>query len=147
VKTVTLFIIYYLYTFNDNATLHAELTSLLDKAHQELESNFMLPEDFKHLEIPEINIRQGIPKLPGQPGAQFCNYSREMQEAQRAHLIECNVQAIPFLRLLVNNTKDQKLAAPIWGGHPISLKQLIGTHQRAMSASLYGCPRITCVTT
>jgi hypothetical protein len=40
-----------------------------------------------------------------------------MQEAQRAHLIECNVQAIPFLRLSIDYIKDQKLAAPIWGGH------------------------------
>jgi hypothetical protein len=116
-ETVTPFIIYYLYTFNDNATLCAELTSLLDEAHQGLESNFMIPEEFKHMKTPEINICRGVPKLPGQPGAQFCDYSREMQEARRAHLIECNVQAIPFLRLLINYIKDQKLATPIWGGH------------------------------
>jgi hypothetical protein len=90
-ETVTLFIIYYLYTFNDIATLHMELTDLLKKAHQELESNFMLPEEFEHLKIPEINIQRGVPKLPGQPGSQFCDYSREMQEVQWAHLIKCNV--------------------------------------------------------
>ncbi len=91
VEAVTPFIIYYLYTFNDSTTLRTESISLLDKAHQGLESNFMLPEEFKYMKIPEINIRQGVPKLPGQPGAQFCDYSREMQEAQCAHLIECNV--------------------------------------------------------
>ncbi len=117
IETVTSFIIYYLYTFNDSATHHAELISLLDKAHQGLESNFMLPEEIKYMKIPEINIWKGIPKLPGQSGAQFCDYLREMQEAQRVHLIECNVQAILFLRLLINYIKDQKLAAPIWGGH------------------------------
>ncbi len=116
-ETVTPFIINYLYTFNDNATLNVELSSILDKAHPGLESNFMLPEEFEHMKIPEINIRQGIPKIPGQPGAQFCDYSREMQEAQHAHLIECNVQAIPFLRLLINYIKDKKLTTPIWGGH------------------------------
>ncbi len=77
----------------------------------------MLPEEFGYMTIPEINIRRGVPKLPGQPGAQFCDHSREMQEAQRAHLIECNVQTIPFLRLLINYIKDQKLVAPIQGGH------------------------------
>jgi hypothetical protein len=116
-ERVTPFIIYFLYTFNDNATLHAELTSLLDKAHQGLESNFMLPEELDQMEIPDLNICWGIPKLPGHPGAQFCDYSKEMQEAQRAHLIECNVQVIPFQRLLINYIKDQKLATPIWGGH------------------------------
>jgi hypothetical protein len=40
-----------------------------------------------------------------------------MQEAQRAHLIECNVWVIPFLRLLINHIKEHKLTAPIWGGH------------------------------
>ncbi len=40
--TVTPFIIYYLYTFNDIATLRRELTDLLKKAHQDLESNFMV---------------------------------------------------------------------------------------------------------
>ncbi len=81
VETVTPFIIFYLYTFNDIATLSAELTDLLKKAHEELESNFMLLEEFQYLSIPEINICCGVPKLPGQPGSQFCDYSREMQEA------------------------------------------------------------------
>jgi hypothetical protein len=115
--TVTPLIIYYLYTFNDIATLHTELTNLLKKAHQELESNFMLPEEFELSKIPEINIQQGVPKLPDQLGSQFCDYSREMQEARWAYLIKCNVRAIPFLRLLINYIKEHKLAAPIWGGH------------------------------
>jgi hypothetical protein len=89
VETVTPFIIYYLYTFNDIATLGRELTDLLKKAHQDLESNFILPEEFEHSKIPDINIRWGVPKLPGQPGSQFWDYSREMQEARWAHLIEC----------------------------------------------------------
>ncbi len=46
VETLTPFIILYLYTFDDIATLHAELTDLLKKAHKELESNLMLPEEF-----------------------------------------------------------------------------------------------------
>jgi hypothetical protein len=40
-----------------------------------------------------------------------------MQEAPQAHLIECNVNAIPFLRTLISYMKERKLAAPIWGGH------------------------------
>jgi hypothetical protein len=40
-----------------------------------------------------------------------------MQEARRAHLIECDTQAIPFLRLLINHIKERKLTTPIWGGH------------------------------
>ncbi len=69
----------------------------------------MLPEKFQYSTIPEINICHGVPKLPGQPGSQFRDYSREMQEAQRAHLIECNVHAIPFLTLLINHVKEQRL--------------------------------------
>jgi hypothetical protein len=103
-ETVTPFIIFYLYTFNDIATLRAKLTDLLKKAHEELESNFMLLEEFQYSTIPEINIRRRVLKLPGQPGSQFRNYLREMQEARQAHLIECNVQAIPFLTLLINST-------------------------------------------
>ncbi len=108
---------FYLYTFNKIATLRAELTDLLKKAHEELESDFMLPEEFQYLMIPEINICRGLPKLPGQPGSQFRDYSREMQEARRAHLIKSNVQAIPFLTLLINHVKDCRLTAPVWGGH------------------------------
>jgi hypothetical protein len=54
IETVTPFIIYYLNTFNDSATLRAELISLLDKAHQGLESDFMLPEEFEYMKIPEL---------------------------------------------------------------------------------------------
>jgi hypothetical protein len=42
----------------------------------------MLPEEFQYSSIPEINIRRGVPKLPGQPGSQFRDYSQEMQEAR-----------------------------------------------------------------
>ncbi len=36
---------------------------------------------------------------------------------QRAHLIECDAKAIPFLRLLINHIKKCKLTTPIWGWH------------------------------
>ncbi len=116
VETVTPFIIFYLYTFSNVATLCVKLTDLLKKAHAELECNFMLTEEFQYSLIPEINIRRGVPKLPGQPGSQFHNYLREMQEAGRAHLIECDMQAIPFLTLLLNHVKDWRLTAPVCGG-------------------------------
>jgi hypothetical protein len=41
-----------------------------------------------------------------------------MQERHWAHLIKCNVNLIPFLQTLIGYMKEQKLAAPIWGGHP-----------------------------
>jgi hypothetical protein len=113
VETVTPFIIYYLYIFNDIATLLTELSDLLKKARQEIESDFMLPEVFEHSKIPEVNIQQRVPNFPGQPGSQFCDYSMEMQEARQAHLIECNVWGIPFLRQ-INYIKEP---APFWGGH------------------------------
>jgi hypothetical protein len=126
VETVTPFIIYYLYTFNDITTLRAELTDLLKRAYDDLESKFMIPEGFQHSTIPEINIHRGVLTLPGQPGSQFWDYSWEMQEAQRAHLIECDVQAIPFLRLLINHIKECKLTTPIWGGHAHITKTVDG---------------------
>ncbi len=57
----------------------------------------MFPEEFEHAKTAKINIRQGDPKLPGQPGNHFRNYLQEMQEAQGAHLIKCNLKAVPFL--------------------------------------------------
>jgi hypothetical protein len=97
VETVTPFIIFYLYTFNDTATLWAESTSLLEEVHQGMQDDLTLPEEFEHAKTPKINIRQGVPKLPGQPGNQVCNYLQEMQDARRAHLIKCDVKPIPFL--------------------------------------------------
>jgi hypothetical protein len=117
VETVTPFIIFYLYTFNDITTICAELVELLKKAHVDLERDFIILVDFQYSPIPEINICHGVPKLPGQPGFQFCNYLREMQEAHQVHLIECDVQAIPFLMLLINHVKEWRLTNPVWGGH------------------------------
>jgi hypothetical protein len=117
VETVTPFIIYYLYTFNDTATICGELTSLLEEARQGMQDDLTLSEEFEYAKTPEINIRRGVPKLPGQPGQHFCDYLQEMQEARQAHLIECNVNAIPFLRTLIGYMKEWKLAAPIWGWH------------------------------
>jgi hypothetical protein len=79
---VTPFIICFLYTFKDIATLRGELTSLLEEAYQGMKDDFTLPEEFEYATLPDINIWRGVPKLPGQPGSNFCNYSREMQEAR-----------------------------------------------------------------
>ena len=82
-----------------------------------MKDNFTLPEDFKHASLLDINIRCGVPKLPDQPGSIFCDYSRDMQEACCAHLIEFDIKVIPFLRVLISYIKDKKLAVCIWGGH------------------------------
>jgi hypothetical protein len=116
-EMMTSFIIYFLYTFNDITTLRGKLTSLLEEALQGMKDAFTLPDEFEYALLLDINIRRGVPKLPGQPGSSFRNYSRDMQEAQRAHLIECNIKAIPFLSALISYIKDKKLAVRIWGGH------------------------------
>jgi hypothetical protein len=56
-EAVTLFIIFYLYTFNDTVTLWAESTFLLEEAHQGMQYDLMLPEEFEHVKTPKINIR------------------------------------------------------------------------------------------
>jgi hypothetical protein len=108
----------------DSHTIHhlphlirAELALLQEGAHQGMQDDLTLPEEFEHAKIPEINISQGIPKLPGQPGNNFCDYLREMQEAHHTHLIECDVKEIPFLRGLIGQINESKLASPIWDGH------------------------------
>ncbi len=78
-----------------------------------MKDNFTLPEEFEYAPLPDINIRPGIPKLPGQPGSSFCNYLRDIQEARRAHLIECDIKVIPSLRALISYIKDKKLVVPI----------------------------------
>jgi hypothetical protein len=83
-----------------------------------MQDDHTLPEVFEHAKILEINIRQGV------PGNHFCNYLREMQEACCANLIECNVKAIPFLRMLIGYIKELKLAAPIWGRHALITKMV-----------------------
>jgi hypothetical protein len=110
----TPFVIYFLYTFNDIATIRGELTSLLEEALQSMKDDLTLPEEFEYSQLPDINICWGVPKLLGQPGNGFSGYSREMQEARRAHLIECDTTAIPFLRMLICYIKE---AIHIWGGH------------------------------
>ena len=82
-----------------------------------MRDDLTLPEEFEFSSLPDINIRRGVPKLPGQPGSNFRDYSRETQEAQRAHLIKCDIKAIPFLRVLIGYIKNNKLAVRIWGGH------------------------------
>ena len=114
---MTPFIIFFLYTFNDITTLRGKLSSLLEEALQGMKDDFALPDKFEHAPLPDINIHRGVPKLPGQPGNSFCDYSRDMQEARRAHLVECDVKAIPFLCALISYIKDKKLAVRIWGGH------------------------------
>ena len=116
-ETMTPFIIYFLYTINDIVTHQGELTSLLEKALQGMKDDFTFPDEFEHAPLPDINNHGGIPKLLGQPGSSFRDYLRDMQEARWAHLVECNIKAIPFLCALISYIKDKKLAVCIWGGH------------------------------
>jgi hypothetical protein len=82
-----------------------------------MQNDFILPEEFEHHKLPEINICREVPKLPGQSGQQFQKYLWDVQEARQAHLIECNSSKIPFICALINYIKEHKLAAPIWDGH------------------------------
>ena len=75
---MTPFIIYFPYTFNDITTLRGELTSLLEEALQGMKDDLTLPDEFEYSPLPDINICCGVPKLPGQPGSNFCDYLREM---------------------------------------------------------------------
>jgi hypothetical protein len=112
-ETMTPFIIYFLYTFNDIATIREELTSLLKEALKDMKDDYTLPDEFEFSPLPVINIRRGVPKLPGQPGSNFRDYSREMQEARRAHLIKCDIKAIPFLRTVINYIKESKFISSL----------------------------------
>jgi hypothetical protein len=82
-----------------------------------MQNDFILPEEFEHHKLPEINIHRGAPKLPGQSGQQFQKYTRDMQEARQVHLIEYDTSKIPFLCASINYTKEHKLTALIWDGH------------------------------
>ena len=64
-ETMTPFIIYFLYTFNDIATLRGELTSFPEEALQGMKDDLTLPDEFDYSPLPDINIRRGVPKLPG----------------------------------------------------------------------------------
>ena len=68
-ETMTPFIIYFLYTFNEIATLWGKLISLLEEALQGMKDDLTLSDEFEYSPLPDINIRCGIPKLPGQPGS------------------------------------------------------------------------------
>ena len=57
IEMCTIFIIYYLYTFYDLATIQSELTSLIGKAYKGMQDNFILPKEFEHHQLPKINIR------------------------------------------------------------------------------------------
>jgi hypothetical protein len=75
-ETMTPFIIYFLYIFNDIATLQGELMSLLEEAQQGMTDNLTLTDEHKYSTIPDVNIRRGVLKLPGQPGSNFCAHAR-----------------------------------------------------------------------
>jgi hypothetical protein len=56
IKMCTPFIIYYLYTFNNLATIRSELTSLIGQAYEGMQDIFILPEEFEHHQLRKINI-------------------------------------------------------------------------------------------
>ena len=68
---MTPFIIYFLYTFNDIASIREELTSLLKEALKDMTDDYTLPDEFEFSPLPVIYIRRGVPKLKGQPGSNF----------------------------------------------------------------------------
>ncbi len=55
-ETMTPFIIYFLYTFNDIATHQGELMSLLEEAQQGMMDDLTLPDEYEYLPIPDVNI-------------------------------------------------------------------------------------------
>jgi hypothetical protein len=147
IERSTPFIIYYLFTFNDLTTIRAKLTSLLGQAYEDMQDNFILPEEFEHHQLPKINIHRGVPKLLGQSGEQFCKYTRDMQEARRAHLIEYDISKSPFLRALINYIKEHSWWLHSGVATRTSLRRWTWTLPKAILAASSGCLRIIHATT
>jgi hypothetical protein len=70
-ETMTPFIIFFLYTFNDITTLRGKLSSLLEEALQGMKDDFALPDEFGHAPLPDSTFVTASQNSQDNPEAVF----------------------------------------------------------------------------
>ena len=66
-------------------------------------------------DVPDINFRQSVPKLPGMDTSRLKRYTREMDEGRRTMQLEVDTEKMEQLEKLIDCIKENDLLKPIWG--------------------------------
>ncbi len=114
--TGTEYYIFEVYNYCNSKMIARELRDMLELAKEDLSVKGRLSEGFESKAIPFINLRRGVPKVPGQDTSVFRKYSDEMQEARRVFHVEVSNDEQAYLKELMEHLKSMPGAIEkMWG--------------------------------
>ena len=119
--TVTAWHLFYVYIWNDYASIKEKFVEILGDIHRKMASTQLLTAEEKVQPVPEIAISAKVPRLINHDVSQYNKLDDREQSARRALTIEVDQSKVGFLKKLVEYGKRNgqwKQGLGMWA-HPL----------------------------
>ncbi len=108
----------------DQGSITTDIKQMLEIAHENINVEGMMPEEYKNQGIPVFSLRLNVPRLPEKKSAQDNRaYDHICEQGKKAFHLEVAKSDIPFFTFLACHAHriklDIKYFGPHWGTTPI----------------------------
>ena len=115
INSSTYWLFFYLWNFGHIPTLRGEVVNMLEVAKEMMVDEGKLSIEEGEKDIPAINLRRAVPRLPGVDTSIFDKYTGEMQEGRRCLQLEIDDDEAASLEPVVEYAKKEGLHLKMLG--------------------------------
>jgi hypothetical protein len=95
---------------SDQGSVMTDIKQMLEKAHEDIEVDGMMPKEFENRYIPVFALKLNVPRLPEKKSAQDSKmYGHFCEQGKKAFHLEVAKSDIPFFKYLASHAHRMKL--------------------------------------
>ncbi len=100
----------------DQGSVTRDIKQMLEIAHEDIEVDGMMPEEFKNRDIPVFALKLNLSQLPEKKSAQDSKtYDHSCKQGKKVLNLEVTKSDIPFFKYLANHAHRMKLDTKYFG--------------------------------
>jgi hypothetical protein len=100
----------------DQGSITTDIKQMLEIAHEDIDVDGMMPEEFENQDIPVFALRVNVVRLPEKKSAQYTKtYDHFREQGKKAFHLEVAKSDIPFFKYLANHVHRMKLDIKYFG--------------------------------
>ncbi len=99
----------------DNSSITSDMKQLLKLAYNDIETECMMPEEYKNRDIPTFSLKLNVPCLPEKKKQENKAYNHFLKQGKKAFHFEVAKSNIPFFKFLSNHAHRMKLDTKYFG--------------------------------
>jgi hypothetical protein len=114
-ETETLMMLLFVSNITEHSSISADLKQLLELAYNDIDTEGMMPEEYKNKDIPVISLKINVPRLPEKKKHNNKAYYHIQEQGKKAFHFEVAKSNIPFFKFLSNHAHIMKLDTKYFG--------------------------------